>query len=126
MPVYLIINECSTIFIAQYQSSMILLNKQSADRTCGQNSQDHTLLASKFCLLVENACKSGWLIHSSSTDHIYCDFNLFYAFKFMTGIMKHIVVPDGRRIPNLHIKSVQVSKNMILHNVVHIPDFTTT
>lgn len=113
----------NVITVAQYQQLMDLLNKQSVSSSNAHNSQDHALLAGKMCLLAETNSKSGWLIDSGATDHICCDLNLFSTYKHVSGPIEHIVVPDVRQIPILHIGTVQITTEMVLHNVLHIPDF---
>lgn len=99
----------TSIFVAQYQQLMELLNKQSLVSN-SQTSQDHSdlaMLAGKTCLLVENFSKSEWLIDSDATDHICSYLSMFIKYKPVRKY-EFIVIPDGRQVPILHVGSVRI------------------
>ncbi|KAL8133051.1 hypothetical protein AgCh_008493 [Apium graveolens] len=87
------------------------------------NQNDHALLADKLCLTAEKSDKGGWLIDSGAIDHICSDLSLFHNYKSVEGTKEYITIPDGRQIPIVHTGSVTVHPGLVLHNVLHIPQF---
>lgn len=106
---------------------MDLLNKQTTSAPsfshASQSELPHAMLAGKICLLTEVASNSGSLIDSGVTNHICSYLSFFDTYKPVAGSNENIIVPEGRQIPILHTGSVHVHDNMVLHNVLHIPDF---
>lgn len=114
----------ASISVAQYQQLMDMLSKNSQSASTSQSAQDssdHALLAGKICMLATKP--SGWLIDSGATDHICSDLSSFHTYEPVLGKSETIVVPDGRHIPILHVGTVQLHKDIILQNVLHIPEF---
>ncbi|KAL8134569.1 hypothetical protein AgCh_009551 [Apium graveolens] len=107
--------------VSQYAELLELLNKKNQPPS--QDHSEHALLAGKFCLLANTISKSEWLIDSGVADHICSDLSAFISYKPVTHSNEFILVPDGRQIQILHIGAVQVHKDMILQNLLHILDF---
>lgn len=84
-------SESPSIFIAQYQQLMDLLNKQTVSCS-SQKSHNHP--------------EHAMLIDSSATNHIYANHSLFLSYKQVVGKYEYIVVPDDKQIPILHIGSI--------------------
>lgn len=104
-----------------------MINKQNL--TGGQSSQntsaqgEFAMLSGKICLLANAFSNGQWLIDSGATDHICSNLNMFISYKPVNGNNDYIVIPDGRQVPILHVGSVKIQDNLILHDVLHIPLF---
>lgn len=81
------------------------------------------MLVGKIRLLANNSSKRRWLIDNGATDHICSDMNSFIHYKLMIGDNEYIVVLDGREIQIFNTGSVQITEDMVLHNVLHVPHF---
>uniref|UniRef100_A0A803KQU1 Uncharacterized protein n=1 Tax=Chenopodium quinoa TaxID=63459 RepID=A0A803KQU1_CHEQI len=81
------------------------------------NQLSQANLAGKICLTT--SLNAGWLVDSGATDHICTNLNMFPTFKELHGINNSITIPDGSKINVLHIGSVILNGD----NVLHVPDF---
>lgn len=114
-----------SISIDQFNQLMSLLQQQPsssrAQAVDTQHTSGHALVACTYCLL--SSSNNTWLLDSSATDHICSTLTLFHSYSPTKTSDHHITIPDGRQIPVSHIDPVQLTKDIKLHNVLHIPDF---
>lgn len=64
-----------------------------------------------------------WIINSGSTDHICPNIDVFDHYESMSDHNNFITIPNGTRIKVLHKCSVRLNKDIILNDVLHVPDF---
>lgn len=60
---------------------------------------------------------------SDATDHICPDLHNFEEFQSIADKDNTITVPDGRKIRITHIGIVKLSDDIVLREVLHVPDF---
>lgn len=65
---------------------------------------------------------STWILDSGATDHI-C-FNLAYYASYHRVKPIHVKLPNGNVVLACHSGSIQLSSTFILHDVLHIPNFS--
>lgn len=87
-----------------------------------KDTAHHALLAGKFCFLSDHNAKVNWLIDNGATNHICNSLTEFTSFKAVTG-PEFITIPDGKQVDVKHMGTVQLTKDIILHNVLHVQDF---
>ncbi|KAL2920668.1 Retrovirus-related Pol polyprotein from transposon TNT 1-94 [Bienertia sinuspersici] len=126
-----------TITLEQYNHLLTLLNKsatdpspevaaqsQNAATAQGVLSGNQALFSGhKFCLI--SMLKSIWVLDSGATDHICHNFFLkkFDSYYAMTDKDTTITIPDGRKVPILHVGTVKFTNSIILKDVFHVPEF---
>lgn len=112
---------------AQYQHLLDMITKQtnlSSDFHHNDKSATvNAFMAGKFCLVSEHYSKTQLLIDSGATDHICSDLKLFTTFQSVSSTNDFIIIPDGRKVPVKHIGTVPITEDIVLHNVLHVPDF---
>lgn len=64
----------------------------------------------------------SWILDSGATDHICPDLNKFMTIQAVNE-PTFITIPDGRKISVLHTGSIKLNDTLLLHNVLHVPDF---
>lgn len=65
----------------------------------------------------------NWILDSGATDHICSNLELFDNYSKVAESDNTITVPDGRRIPILHVGMIILTDQIQLHNVLHVLDF---
>lgn len=81
----------------------------------------HALLGGTYCLLT--CLNNTGLLDSGASDHICSNLEYFIDYTPIKDPHKHIIIPDGRQIHVLNIGSIQLTNDILLKNVLHIPDF---
>lgn len=110
------------ISLAQYNQLMSLLNNQQTSSS-SRDGTDHAMLAGKFCFMADHPNKLGWLIDSGATDHICSNIDDFVSHKPLQPV-EYITIPDdGKKVAIKNVGTVQLNSNMLLHNVLHVPEF---
>lgn len=112
-----------SITLDQYNHLLSLLHNQPATSNESASPSDapgHALLTGTHCLLTTST--SEWLLDSGAFDHICTNLSWFHDYKSLQR-PDTITIPDGRQIPVAHIGSVALNDHIILHNVLHVPDF---
>ncbi|KAL8155975.1 hypothetical protein AgCh_001144 [Apium graveolens] len=64
-----------------------------------------------------------WIIDSGSTDHICPNIDQFTTYKVVTETDNTITIPGGKKIRVFHIGIVKLNDEIILKDVLHVPDF---
>ena len=64
-----------------------------------------------------------WVIDSGATDHICHDIKQFSRITSLHANIHHITIPNGRRIAVHSVGEVQLTKDILLKNVLYIPSF---
>ncbi|KAL2902782.1 Retrovirus-related Pol polyprotein from transposon RE2 [Bienertia sinuspersici] len=67
--------------------------------------------------------KSMWVLDSGATDHICHDLSKFNSYYAMSDKDNTITIPDGRKVPILHVGTVKLTNSIILKDVFHVPEF---
>nr|XP_017256544.1 PREDICTED: uncharacterized protein LOC108226104 [Daucus carota subsp. sativus] len=107
---------------AQYSQLMSLLNNQSSNCQTNDKNDHLAMLAGKYCFLSEHCGKTGWLIDSGATDHICSNLSAFVHYTKVNPT-EYITIPDGKQVAVKHTGSIQLTADLTLHNVLHVPDF---
>lgn len=63
-----------------------------------------------------------WIIDSGASDHISPHLSQFMSYRFMLNT-SFITMPDGSQACVKHIGSVKLHDDIILHDVLHVPQF---
>lgn len=103
---------------------MSLLGNHGSDfPVTSQFAESHkiALWAGTMSLLSSNI--HDWIIDSGATDHICPDISMFHHHEDVTDTNNFITIPNGTRIKVLHKGSVRINEDIILHNVLHVPEF---
>lgn len=114
----------TSLSVAQYTQLMDMLNKQHSNNknsSTYKNITAQAMLAGNFCLL--SNINTTRILDSGATDHICSNLYLFGNYTKVEGFDNTIIVPDGRRIPILHVGLITLNDQIQLHNVLHVPDF---
>ncbi|KAL2926590.1 Retrovirus-related Pol polyprotein from transposon RE1 [Bienertia sinuspersici] len=96
-------------------------NEHSGTLLDGPNATGQAHLAGKLCLV--SCLNTDWLLDSGASDHICSDLSCFTTYQFPSGSDNTITIPNGTQVQIKHIGSVQISKHIQLHDVLHVPDF---
>ena len=112
---------------------MSLLSKHTSDTSDSLNktspNNGTTFMTGSSCLFsVYRKCMLStftpiWIIDSGATDHICHDLKLFQKFEPVKNLDNTITVPDGKKVAIKHTGTVKLNDNVILDNVLHVPDF---
>jgi len=78
--------------------------------------QNHTLSA-----LQKFLPSDAWIIDSGASSHVCSDLAMFRELKSVSGVT--VTLPNGTRVSITHIGTVHITQKLILHNVLHVPDF---
>lgn len=109
----------------QYSYLMTLINKEKEqDHITNDSLDDSTnsaLLAGKYCFLFKNL--TDWVIDIGATDHICHGIKQFTRINSLHPNIYHITIPNGKRIVVHSIGEVQLTKDILLKNVLYIPSF---
>lgn len=65
----------------------------------------------------------NWLTDSGASDHMSYDLSVFDTRTLIENSNNTITIPDGRRIQVKYIGDVPLNKDLILKNVLYVPDF---
>lgn len=79
------------------------------------------MMASNSSLLP--CTSSQWLLDSGATDHICYDISCFVNYTSVIGLKNVITIPIGNKLLIRHIGMVQLTDHILLHNVLHVPEF---
>ena len=86
-------------------------------------SIDATSAGSHFCInVVSGKSKDLWIIYSGASDHMICDQSLFY--NKSTSVSLLINLSNNNYTTATLVGDVKLSDNIMLYNVLFIPDFT--
>lgn len=116
--------EDTAISVAHYNQLSELFQKQHSTNgtTGGSNSENtHILLAGKFCMSSSLLVNS--ILDTGATDHICSSLELFNNFHKYEDVNKFITVLDGKKVKICHIRDIVINQDIILHNLLHVPDF---
>lgn len=110
----------------QYSQLLNMLDKQKASEDSGVSPTEtlpssSAFFAGKMCLF--SCSYAGWIVDSGATDHICYDLSKFISYKPISHTDNTITVPDGRKVPVTHIGYVKLTTNIILRDVLYVPDF---
>lgn len=102
---------------------MVLLNKQSFDAVGGSNESAHVgfMVGNKFCFFTSFG-QSTWVVDSGASDHITPNLSLFLDVKPIHQYCC-ITMPNGKQALSKHVGSVQIALDLILKDMLHVPDF---
>ena len=103
----------------QYNQLMQLLHSQKFVQS--DTHTGHALMAGNYCLL--SCSESTWLIDSGASDHICSDLSCFSDYTNFSDHNNYITIPDGSKVLVQHIGTVKINDDIILHNVLHVPQF---
>ena len=79
-------------------------------------------LAGNFCIMSKHNY-IAWIIDIGATDHICNKLNMFTNLRKLYGLKHTITVPDVLKIKVTQVRDVQLSNNIMLYNVLYVPDF---
>ena len=65
---------------------------------------------------------NSWIIDTGATDHIITCLDNFTFYKHASNM--YVKLPNIIKIPVVHIGEVRLIEQLILHNFLHVPDFT--
>lgn len=97
--------------------------------TTSANCAGITLFPSPFSLNLQvdptNYTRQTWIIDSGASEHISYNKDFFFNFE---PLPKSICVnlPNSQRVEVSHSSSVKLFSNLIIHNVLFVPVFTST
>jgi len=111
-----------TLTTEQYSQLLNLLSKQNMEVTQHVDNVPSGFLAGKsFCLLTSRpGCK--WIIDSGATDHITPHLHLFCSYQAVSSLC-FITMPNGEQVQVRHIGDIQLSLNITLQGLLHVPEF---
>jgi len=66
--------------------------------------------------------KCFWILDTGATDHEACSISLFISYHKIKPV--RVKLPNNQYVCATHAGTVFLSKNITLHNVLYIPDFT--
>lgn len=118
--------ESSGFSSAQYSQLLEMFQKHqqyglSATKQNGDNANPHALLAGNICLMSKQ--DKDWIIDSGATDHICSNITLLESYNSLIGNDRFIIIPDGRKVQITHIGNVIMDNDIILADVLYVPDF---
>ncbi|XP_074364966.1 uncharacterized protein LOC141706032 [Apium graveolens] len=99
-------------FNPQYQGNKIYSTTTSGSNANWQSQRND-----------QNFLSGQWIIDSGSTDHICPNIDQFTTYKVVTETDNTITIPDGKKIRVFHIGIVKLNDEIILKDVLHVPDF---
>lgn len=112
-------NANPTITAEQYQQLMAMLAKQQQQTSGSQPNL--AMMAGNICLLSQPKYK--WLLDSGASDNLCHDLSQFSTYKPVDIYNTYITIPHGSRIPVSHVGSVVLNADIILQNVLYVPNF---
>ena len=108
----------------QYNHLLELINKQTLNSS-NLNGGDNTssaMLAGKTLCFMSSTMQPLWILDSGATDHITPYLTSFRSYKETVGPDNFITTTNGYRAKVKHIGSVKLTPNIILHDVLHVPE----
>ena len=92
-----------------------------------QNSKgkEHTVINAMGETSKQNPGKEGkslWILDTGGTDHVACSISLFISYHKIKLV--RVKLPNNQYVYATHAGTIFLSKNITLHNVLYIPDFT--
>ena len=111
-----------TLTAEQYEQVLALLTKQNMEVTTNIPSQHSGFLAGKAFYLLSTKPELSWVVDSGASDHITPHLHLFKCYTQMTQRC-FITMPNGKKVQIKHIGIVELSTNLTLHDVLHVPEF---
>jgi len=66
--------------------------------------------------------KSFWILDTDVTDHVACSISLFISYHKIKTVRVKLL--NNQYVCATHAETVFLSKNITMHNVLYIPDFT--
>jgi len=111
-----------TLTSEQYEQLLALLSKQNWQVTPNVEASHSAYLAGKLYCLLSTQPKLSWIMDSGATDHITPHLHLFQSY---TPVLHDcfITMPNGRQVQVKHIGTTLLNADIVLHNVLHVPDF---
>ncbi|KAL8144048.1 hypothetical protein V2J09_017080 [Rumex salicifolius] len=107
-----------TITKEQYSQLIALLSKSDVSKSASSSS----MMAGKFLCLSANGVKHRWVVDSGATHHITPFSSLMTEMCALTK-PDHITMPDGSSSLITHTGKVQLTDEILLHNVLLVPGF---
>lgn len=114
----------------QYSQLLALLGSHDSDSTMNlvrdggssaTNSGGAFLAGSGLCFL-STSSSHQWIIDSGASDHMTPNLDLFTSYQTLPH-NSYITMPDGQKAPIKHIGNVLLNDKILLHNVLHVPQF---
>ena len=65
--------------------------------------------------------KDAWIIDSGASSHVSSDLAMFTDLRPVSGVT--VTLSNGTRVSITHTGTVHISHKLILHHVLHVPDF---
>ena len=78
--------------------------------------QNHTLSS-----LQKSLSPDAWIIDTGASSHVCSDLAMFRELIPVSGVT--VTLPNGTRVSITHTGTICITKTIILHNVLHVPDF---
>ena len=105
-----------TFTLAQYQQILEMLNKLEKNKSTSTYAKiSH--LTGMFCLTTLK--DDEWIIDSDASDHMCHNLSEFLSYDRIHSI----TIPDGRNIPIKYIGHVKLNNDIVLHNVLYVPQY---
>ena len=114
-----------TLNSEQYQQLLSLLSKQQAEGNASGTSGTSVgtgFMAGEHFSFLTSFSNGDWIIDSGAGDHITPNLDLFKTAQKLK-YPGFITMPNGKHSKIAHIGSVQLTPNLKLSNVLHVPDF---
>ena len=64
---------------------------------------------------------NAWIIDSGASSHVCSDLAMFTELTPVTDV--NVTLPNGTRVPITHTGVIHITDALVLHNVLHVPDF---
>ena len=111
-----------TLTLEQYEQLMTLLSKQNMVVTPQTEEHHSAYLSGKSFYLFTAKLGLSWIIDSGATDRITPHLHLFQSFVPVSRPC-FIILPNGKNIQVQNIVTIALNANIILHDVLHVPEF---
>ncbi|XP_022856063.1 uncharacterized protein LOC111377235, partial [Olea europaea var. sylvestris] len=109
----------------QYQQLMNMLGNHLTSAKTNTRNDEHTNQVSGTCFsIVLNPCLNSpkhWVMDSGATSHICFSKSAFYSMKLIENA--YVTLPNHKRIPVSFVGIVKFSNNLMLEDVLYVPNF---
>ena len=106
-------------FTSQYQQLLDMLNKQN--NQLNNTFVNTSKLTGMLCLSTFH--KHEWIIDSGASDHMCCELSKFSSYETISNKEHLASIPNGRRITINNAGSVVLDDNIVLNQVLYVPQF---
>ncbi|XP_057982393.1 uncharacterized protein LOC131167614 [Malania oleifera] len=91
------------------------------------DTNNHKISGISLCFSIftsksNNVSEIPWIIDNGATNHMICSKSLFHSIQ--NTISSSVALPNGQIVPVTHIGTPKVTKNLILHNALCVPNFS--